>query len=132
MIHVGGVLSLKQYPNGSCLIGGGWQGRGGPADGRKELDYENLLHNLRVAAAVVPALAELRVLRSWSGFEAVAPDALPVLGRLPRHDDAVRAGLRARGGYSQGPALGKLLAELMLRRETSLHVGLFDPARFRA
>jgi sarcosine oxidase, subunit beta len=129
--HVGGVLSLKQYPNGTCLIGGGWQGRGGPGDGRKELDYENLLHNLRVAAAVVPALAELRVLRSWSGFEAVAPDALPVLGRLPRHDDAFVLAC-ARGGYSQGPALGKLLAELMLRRETSLHVGLFDPARFRA
>jgi sarcosine oxidase, subunit beta len=129
--HIGGVLSLKQYPNGTCLIGGGWQGRGGPADGRKELDYENLLHNLRVAAAVVPALAELRVLRSWSGFEAVAPDALPVLGRLPRHDDAFVLAC-ARGGYSQGPALAKLLAELMLRREASLHVGLFDPARFRA
>ena len=131
MIHVGGVLSVKQHPNGTCLIGGGWQGRGGPANGRKELDYENLLHNLRVAAAVVPALAELRVLRSWSGFEAVAPDALPVLGRLPRHDDAFVLAC-ARGGYSQGPALGKLLAELMLRRETSLHVDLFDPARFRS
>ena len=129
--HAGGILSLKQYPNGTCVIGGGWQGRGGLADGRRELDYENLLHNLRVAAAVVPALAELRVVRSWSGFEAVAPDALPVLGRLPGHDDAyVLAG--ARRGYSQGPALGKLLAELMLDGTTSLPVDAFDPGRFRA
>ena len=48
-----------------------------------------------------------------------------------RHDDAFVLAC-ARGGYSQGPALAKLLAELMLRREASLHVGLFDPARFRA
>jgi sarcosine oxidase subunit beta len=129
--HVGGILSLKQYPDGTCVIGGGWQGRGGLAHERRELDYENLLHNLRVAAAVVPALAELRVVRSWSGFEAVAPDALPVLGRLPGYDDAYVLAC-ARGGYSQGPALGKLLAELMLEGTTSLPVDKFDPGRFRA
>jgi sarcosine oxidase subunit beta len=38
----------------------------------------------------------------------------------------------ARGGYSQGPALGKLLAELMLEGTTSLPVDKFDPGRFRA
>jgi glycine/D-amino acid oxidase-like deaminating enzyme len=130
--HIGGVLSLKQYPNGTCLIGGGWQGRGGPEDGgRRELHYENLLHNMRVAAEVVPALAELRVVRAWSGFEAVAPDALPVVGRLPGHEDAfVLAG--ARGGYSQGPALGRSLAGLMLEGRSSLPLQRFDPARFAA
>ena len=128
--HIGGVLSLKQYPNGTCLIGGGWQGRGGPAEGRRDIDYGNLLHNLRVAASVVPALAGLSVVRSWSGFEAVAPDALPVLGRLPGHDDAFVLAC-ARGGYSQGPALGRLLAEMIVDGVTSLPVDLFDPARFR-
>ena len=80
---------------------------------------------------MVPALAELRVVRSWSGFEAVAPDALPVLGQLPGHDDAYVLAC-ARGGYSQGPALGKLLAELMLDGTTSLPVDGFDPGRFSA
>jgi sarcosine oxidase, subunit beta len=130
--HIGGVLSLKQYPNGTCLIGGGWQGRGGPADGeRRELHYENFLHNMRVAAEVVPALAGLRVVRAWSGFEAVAPDALPMVGRLPGHEDAFVL-TSARGGYSQGPALGRLLAELILEGQTSLPVQRFDPARFQA
>ncbi|MGH6916437.1 MAG: NAD(P)/FAD-dependent oxidoreductase [Geminicoccaceae bacterium] len=130
--HIGGVLSLKQYPNGTCLIGGGWQGRGGLQEGgRRELHYENFLHNMRVAAGVVPALAGLRVVRAWSGFEAVAPDALPVVGRLPGHENAfVLAG--ARGGYSQGPALGRLLAELILEGHTTLPLQRFDPARFQA
>jgi sarcosine oxidase subunit beta len=48
--HVRGILTLKQYPNGTCMIGGGWQGRGSLADGRKDLDHEALIHNLRVAA----------------------------------------------------------------------------------
>ena len=26
--HIRGILSLKQFPNGTCIIGGGWQGRG--------------------------------------------------------------------------------------------------------
>ncbi len=127
--HIGGILSLKQYPNGTCMIGGAWQGRGGLESGRKELDYERLLHNIRLAARVVPALAELRVVRAWSGFEAVTPDALPLLGRLPGHDDAYIVG-GARGGYSQAPAHGRLLAELIVSGRTSLPIEGFDPARF--
>ena len=129
--HIGGILSLKQYSNGSCMIGGAWQGRGGLESGAKELDYERLLHNFRLAAAVVPALAELRVVRSWAGFEAVAPDALPLLGRLPGHRDAFIAGC-ARGGYSQGPAFGRLLAQLIEGRPTSLAIERFDPGRFQS
>ncbi len=127
--HIGGMLSVKQYANGTCIIGGGWQGRGGRESGRKELDYERLLHNLRFAARVVPALAALRVVRSWSGFEAVCPDALPLFGALPGNDNAFAVGC-ARGGYSQGPALGHQLCQLIATGQTSLPMGGFDPARF--
>ena len=126
--HIGGVLSLKQYPNGTCMIGGGWQGKGNPESGTKELDYEQLLHNLRIAARVVPGLRQLRILRSWSGFESVAPDALPVLGRLPGREGVFIA-TGARGGYSLGPAQGMLLSEMIARDHTTLPADPFDPAR---
>jgi sarcosine oxidase subunit beta len=126
--HIGGVLSLKQHRNGSVLIGGGWQGQGGFSSGRKELDHERLIQNLKEASAVVPELRRLRLVRSWAGFEAVTPDALPCLGRLPGHRHAfVSAG--ARGGYHLGLAQGQLLAELMGEGETSLPIDAFDPAR---
>ena len=127
--HIGGILSLKQYPNGTCMIGGGWQGRGGLESGEKALDYESLLHNLRFAARVVPALAELRIVRSWAGFEGVAPDALPLLGRLPGHDTAYIVAC-ARGGYSMSPAQALLLSELIATGRTSLPVTGFNPGRF--
>lgn len=129
VVHAGGVLSLKQYPNGSVLIGGGWQGRGQVRPQQCDIDHDNLLHNLRTAARVVPALAGLRLLRSWAGFEGVAPDALPLLGALPGFERVFVLAC-ARGGYSQAPAQGLLTAELAAGRVTSLPIVEFAPARF--
>ncbi len=127
--HVRGVLTLKQYPNGTCMIGGGWQGRGDVATRQKDLDYESLLHNVRVAAAIVPGLAPLHLVRSWAGLEGATADLLPLLGRLPGHPN-VFATACARGGFTLGPVLGRLLAELIVHDETSMPIDAFDPARF--
>ncbi len=126
--HMGGVLTLKQYANGTCMIGGGWQGRGSLESGDKDIDHVRLLHNLTFAARVVPTLRNLAIQRCWSGFESVAPDALPVFGRLPGHRDALIA-TGARGGYSLGPALGTMMAELVTKGTASVPVEPFDPAR---
>lgn len=125
--HARGVLTLKQYPNGTCMIGGGRQGRGDVA-GRKDLDHESLLHNLRVAAAVVPGLASLNVVRSWAGLEGATRDMLPLLGRLPGRPNVFITAC-ARGGFTLGPLLGRLLAELIVHGEASMPIAAFDPAR---
>jgi sarcosine oxidase, subunit beta len=127
--HVRGILTLKQYPNGTCMIGGGWQGRGDIATRRKDLDYEMLLHNARVAAGVVPGLAPLQLVRSWAGLEGATPDLLPLLGRLPGHDNVFVTAC-ARGGFTLGPVLGRLLTELIVHGEASMPIAAFDPARF--
>ena len=129
--HIGAILSLKQYPNGSVLIGGGWQGTGDLALGTRRTDYVNLLHNLRVAMQVVPALKHLRMVRSWAGYEGVAADALPLFGRLPGVPGAF-VNACARGGYHQGPALGEQMAQLILGQPATLDMRAFDPARFGA
>ena len=127
--HVRGVLTLKQYPNGTCMIGGGWQGHGDIASRRKDLDYESLLHNLRVAASVVPGLGRLNVVRSWAGLEGATPDLLPLLGRLPGHPNVFITAC-ARGGFTLGPVLGRLLTELIVHGEASMPIDAFDPGRF--
>ncbi len=129
--HIGGVLSLKQHPNGTVLIGGGWQGRGSFDAGTREVDYLRWVQNLRLAAEVVPGLEALRVNRVWAGYEAVTSDALPILGRVPGHGQAYVAAA-ARGGYHMGPVQGFLLSEMILTGETSIPIDLFDPARFAA
>ncbi len=127
--HARGILTLKQYPNGTCMIGGGWQGQGSLADGRKDIDHDALIGNLRLAASIVPGLGALRIVRSWAGFEGVTPDLLPLFGRMPGHPH-VYVTACCRGGFTQGLIFGRLMAELVTTGETSMPVAAFDPARF--
>jgi len=121
-----GLLSLKQFPNGTVLIGGGWQGRGDPQRGGVETIPDNLIGNMRLAQWTVPALAEGRVARVWLGLEAETADALPVIGAVPGVPEAYVIG-SVHSGYTSGPYMGKLLADTLLGREPA-HP-LFDPAR---
>jgi glycine/D-amino acid oxidase-like deaminating enzyme len=121
-----GLLSLKQFGNGTVLIGGGWQGLGDPDRGGVETLPDNLIGNLRLARWTVPALAEARITRIWLGLEAETADAMPLLGPVPGVRDAWVIG-SAHSGYTSGPYLGQLLAEHLLGREPA-HP-LFDPAR---
>ena len=121
-----GLLSLKQFGNGTVLIGGGWQGLGDPVRGGVETLPDNLIGNLRLARWTIPALAEARVARIWLGLEAETADAMPLLGSVPGVRDAYVIG-SAHSGYTSGPYLGKLLAEHLLGREPA-HP-LFDPSR---
>lgn len=105
-----GLLSLKQYANGSVLIGGGWQGIGDRVRGGLAVKPESFLGNVRLAAHAVPALREARVLRAWLGLEAETADALPAIGPIPGIEDAWIIG-SVHSGYTSGPYLGKLLAQ---------------------
>jgi len=127
--HVRGILTLKQVANGTCLIGGGWQGVGDLDSGRKEIDYESALHNIRLAIRVIPKIRYLTLVRQWSGFEGVTPDSCPYLGALPGVSNAWIIAC-ARGGWTLSPILSLMLSELMLDGDTALPRRLFDPARF--
>jgi glycine/D-amino acid oxidase-like deaminating enzyme len=121
-----GLLSLKQYANGTVLIGGGWQGIGDRQRGGLAVRPENLLGNVRLAAFTIPALRDARVVRSWLGLEAETEDALPVIGPVTGVPDAWIIG-SVHSGYTSGPYMGKLLAQAILGRDPELP--LFPPDR---
>ena len=125
--HATGLLTMKQSANGTILIGGGWQGRGTPENGRGEVVVQTLIANLRLAQHALPDLAALRLLRSWTGFEAHTPDYYPLAGLMPGTDNLYVL-CCVRGGYTIGPYIGRLVGDLMLHREPERP--LFDPARF--
>jgi glycine/D-amino acid oxidase-like deaminating enzyme len=105
-----GLLSLKQYENGTVLIGGGWQGIGDRTRGGLAVRAENFQGNVRLAAHTVPALRDARVVRAWLGLEAETADALPAIGPIPGVPDAWIIG-SVHSGYTSGPYMGKLLAQ---------------------
>jgi glycine/D-amino acid oxidase-like deaminating enzyme len=124
-----GLLSVKQFANGTVLIGGGWQGIGDRQRGAVETIPQNLIGNLQLAQHVIPALAQARVNRIWMGLESETADAMPMIGALPGLNDAWVIGC-VHSGYTSGPFMGKLLAHTMLGEATALP--LFDPARLIA
>ena len=121
-----GLLSLKQFANGTVLIGGGWQGDGDRERGGVEARPQNLVGNMRLAAYAVPALAEARVARIWLGLEAETADAMPIIGDVPGVAHAWVVG-SAHSGYTSGPFMGRILAQHILGQSPELP--LFDPAR---
>lgn len=127
--HARGILTLKQVSNGTCLIGGGWQGTGSLDDRRKDIDLDQIVHNLILANRVIPGLGPLHIVRSWAGYEGVSPDSLPYLGRLPGFDNVYMAAC-ARGGFTLGPLFGQLLGELIVNGRTSMPIEAFHPGRF--
>ncbi|GGE50363.1 sarcosine oxidase subunit beta [Agaricicola taiwanensis] len=125
--HATGLLTLKQKANGTVLIGGGWQGRGTPAEGRGEVVADSLLTNIRLAQFAVPALGSCRITRIWTGFEANVPDFYPLAGALDGVPDAFILAC-VRGGYTIGPYMGHLMGQLILGGQPEMP--LFDPNRF--
>jgi glycine/D-amino acid oxidase-like deaminating enzyme len=108
-----GLLSLKQYDNGTVLIGGGWQGIGDRERGPVAVRTDSAIGNMRLAAHTIPALREARMVRAWVGLEADTADSLPVIGPFPGVPDAWMIGA-VPSGYTSGPYMGKLLASAIL------------------
>jgi glycine/D-amino acid oxidase-like deaminating enzyme len=125
--HASGLLTLKQAANGTMLIGGAWQGRGSPESWRGDIAPDTLIANLRLAQYVLPRLAEVRLVRAWTGFEAQTPDSAPLAGPMPGIANLFVL-CCVRSGYTIGPYIGGLMGDLMLGREPEMP--LFDPARF--
>ncbi|MDE2334033.1 MAG: FAD-binding oxidoreductase [Rhodospirillales bacterium] len=121
-----GLLSLKQFENGTVLIGGGWQGLGDPVRGGVQAVPENLIGNIQLARHAIPALGETRVVRIWLGLESETADAMPMIGALPGLDEAYVIGC-VHSGYTSAPYMGRLLADRILGREPEMP--LFDPTR---
>ena len=114
-----GLLSLKQFRNGTVLVGGGWQGQGDRSTGETAIIPENLIGNIQLAAHAVPALRRGRIVRSWLGFEAETADAMPIVGEIPGIADAYVIG-SVHSGYTSAPYMGRLLADRILSREPAM------------
>ena len=132
--HVGRRLSLKQTHAGNLLIGGGWPSRlAQSADGGFDLSRKpaliagSLSGNLRAATDVVPQVAALDLLRSWTGVTAISADQLPVVGEVPRMPGLyVAAGGSA---FTLGLTFARLLAAAMTGRPAP-ELDIVSPARF--
>ena len=107
--HIGRRLTLKQSSNLTFIIGGGWPARPEPPPARYSTRWESAAGNAAVAVRVVPALADVRLLRTWTGVMTFTNDFTPVVGesaRVPGFHMLV-----VTTGFTLGPLLALRLAE---------------------
>lgn len=66
----------------------------------------------------------------WYGFRPCSPDGLPYLGKTPSIENLVVAGGAGMMGLSTGPAMGKIVKELLNEETPSIDINMFKPQRF--
>ncbi|QND45106.1 FAD-dependent oxidoreductase (plasmid) [Rhizobium lusitanum] len=125
--HADRHLTLKQAANGNFIIGGGWTAGLDPVHQHPRPLLSSLEGNLWVAQHVVPALRKLHVIRSWAAMN-INIDGAPILGEHPQQPGYFSA--VTSNGYTLGPIVGQLTAQLVLGRETGRALQPFSITRF--
>jgi glycine/D-amino acid oxidase-like deaminating enzyme len=128
--HAERPITLKQFASGQIVIGGGWPARSRGEAAMPQVLAESMLPNVALAARLVPAIAGLRVLRTWAGMNTTV-DGKTVLGPVPGADRILLA-VPGDAGYTLGPLVGRAAAELALGLPPCTDVAPYSPARFSA
>jgi sarcosine oxidase, subunit beta len=110
--HIGRRLTLKQTEQHTFIIGGGWPTPTAPPPARYPTTWHSAAGNTAVALSVVPALADVRVVRTWSGVIVFTDDYSPVVGEsrlVPGFHACVSS-----TGFTFSPILARQLAGQMV------------------
>ncbi|MBM3537365.1 MAG: FAD-dependent oxidoreductase [Alphaproteobacteria bacterium] len=125
--HAARHLTLKQADTGGFIIGGGWTAAADPATGLPCILRRSLEGNLWVARRVIPALDGYQVLRSWAAMN-VNLDGAPLIGEVPGVPGFFNA--VTSNGYTLGPLVGQLTADLIAGRPARFDLRPFSIERF--
>ena len=88
------------------------------------------IQKLREAAiALVPKLADARILEAWTGLRPGTPDGLPILGATATPGYFVATG-HFRDGILLAPVTAKTMAEVIAGQRPQIDISRFSPARF--
>ncbi|MYD50260.1 MAG: FAD-dependent oxidoreductase [Dehalococcoidia bacterium] len=82
------------------------------------------------AARVLPSVTQARILEQTACLRPRTPDGLPILGKVPSRKNVYLATGGGKKGVLLAPAMGRVLADLIVRRETGIPIDEFAPGRF--
>lgn len=127
--HADRPITLKQFGTGQVVIGGGWTARlTRGARQHPTVQLDSLIGNVSLAQHIVPAIASLRVIRTWGGINTTV-DGAAVLGPVSAVPGLFVA-IPGDAGYTLGPLSAKLVADAVLGRQSSEDLSGFSPDRF--
>jgi glycine/D-amino acid oxidase-like deaminating enzyme len=119
------AFNLQPRPTGQVFIGSSRQ-----FDvTHKEVDVHMLSKMLERAASYVPAIRDLKAIRSWTGFRAATPDGLPFIGPHPSRKNIWMATGHEGLGITTSLATAELLKDAICRQTSQIDMLPYLPAR---
>lgn len=119
------AFNVQPRRTGQVLIGSSRQY--GITSAGVDADMMNAM--LRRAIEYMPALAGLSAIRSWTGFRAATLDKLPLIGACPGHKNVYLATGHEGLGISTSLATARLLADMILGRNSEIARDPYLPER---
>jgi len=126
---VGGGFYARQIERGNVVLGGG-RGQGQLALDATRPRVASTFAALASLTEMVPALRHAMLIRSWSGVEGATPDQQPVLGPSATTPGLLHAFGFSGAGFQLAPAVGEVLAELVMHGASSTPIDAFSIRRF--
>jgi sarcosine oxidase subunit beta len=122
---------LRQVERGNIVFGGAVErGFVDLEPGHAKADPTSLPRQLQALQRLLPALANVSVIRTWSGCEGYLPDMLPVMGRSATTPGLYHAFGFSGSGFQLGPGVGDVMAELIATGHTDTPLHDFRIERF--
>ncbi len=96
-------------------------------------DFDAMVETAEKATHRGPVFKEARIARGWSGLYEISPDNHAILGQVPEVEGLVLANGFSGHGFQHGPAVGMVMAELILNgRAETIRIDPLALGRFKA
>jgi glycine/D-amino acid oxidase-like deaminating enzyme len=128
--HAEQPITMKQFGTGQVVIGGGWPASLVGVRQDPTVMLASLIGNTALARHIIPAIAPLRVIRTWAGVNTYV-DGIGVLGPVSAVPGLFVA-IPGDAGYTLGPLSARLVADSILGRRPTEDLAPYTPDRFAA
>lgn len=125
----GGVI-VRQVERGNLVVAGYPRGPVDPAAIQAPVPPAKTLVTLARMRELVPALADVQVIRVWSGIEGYVSDMLPVIGPSTTTRNLFHAFGFCGHGFQLAPGVGSVIAALIANGEVEASIDAFAIDRF--
>lgn len=128
----GGGAYLRQVERGNIVFGGGVPRVPVDANGRAQYAPSGLTQQMTKLVRLCPALADVTIIRHWSGSEGYVDDMLPVMGPSATTPGLFHAFGFCGHGFQLGPGVGDAMAELVATGTCITPIDTMAISRFAA
>ena len=119
------VHNIKQTPAGTIVFG---TTREPGVKDTTATSLEGTRKMLSWASSLIPALSNVKLLRSWAGLRLLPPDGYPIIGKPDGVEGLMLAVMHR--GVTLAPVVGSILADLITQGKTAHDIAPYRLSRF--